>query len=39
MKKTLLKKTAVLAVVLTLAVSVFAGCAGSPAATEPQPTT
>lgn len=36
MKKTLLKKTAVLAVVLTLAVSVFAGCAGSPAATEPQ---
>ena len=39
MKKTLFKKTAVLAVVLTLAVSVFAGCAGSPAATEPQPTT
>lgn len=41
MKKTLLKKTAVLAVVLTLAVSIFAGCAGSPAATEPQtqPTT
>lgn len=39
MKKALFKKTAVLAVVLTLAVSVFAGCAGSPAATEPQPTT
>lgn len=34
MKKKLLKRTAVLAAVLTLAVSVFAGCGGSQSATE-----